>query len=202
MGEPMSVKHLRIVRAVLHGLLLLASSSFPLRTATACGTVAMWAGAYVRETTDAQRQQRLSELLCVPFYEYHGRPSDDLLLRVLSDAVARRYDKRLVQEIFEYYRCIPGASDRLAREILASYLDASACPTAEEIAQWRSVVARSVNVRADAAVNSKKVDYLMHGNVVTLVSTAGEWSRVRTWWGKEGYVLSELLEPYEAPSGK
>ena len=40
---------------------------------------------------------------------YFGKRSDRLLLPVLKDAVARGLDKKLVQRVFERYRCIPGA---------------------------------------------------------------------------------------------
>lgn len=194
----MSVNPRRFARTILYAFVPFALSLVSLRTATACGTIEDLARAYSSEATDARRQERLQDLLCVSFYEYHGRASDDLLLSVLADAVARGYDKRLARAVFEYYRCIPSASDRFARDRLSSELDGSSCPSAEEVARWRSVAARSVHMRAGASATSRKIGYLMHGNVVTLLSTSGQWSRVKTWWDEEGYVLSELLEPVDS----
>lgn len=58
---------------------------------------------------------------------------------------------------------------------------------------WRST--GNVNVRADATTSSARVGGVTAGEIVTVTAVRGEWYRIFTEDGLEGFIFASLLEP-------
>ena len=56
--------------------------------------------------------------------------------------------------------------------------------------------ANQVNVRVEPATNAKSIGKLSKGDVLTILETSSEWSKVRCSFG-EGYIKTQYIEPEE-----
>lgn len=66
-------------------------------------------------------------------------------------------------------------------------------PTATPFPVGR-VAAHALNVRECAGMDCPVVDWLVDGQVVTILEAAGDWFKIRLDDGGEGWVYSKYLE--------
>ena len=185
---------MRLSIAVLSALIAIA----PVSGASACGTVGMWTRMYAGcGASDSCRRARLGELKgCGGYY---GKRSDRLLLPVLKDAVARGLHKTLVQRVFDRYRCIPGVRDMEGYKTLTRALNTAKCPTRAVLKRWFELRVSNANLRAAPSRSSMKVGWVLKGQVIERLQTAGAWYRVVSWAGATkvtGYIHASLVVPY------
>ena len=166
--------------------------------ASACGTLQDWIARYGGTgASDAGRRGALTELAAF-CGDYLGATSDHALLPVLGDALARGQDRALVQLVFERFGCLSAMSDDAERRALAAQLDAGRCPSAERRARWRAVAGEGVNLRAGPARSADRLATLPRQTVVEASGRQGDWMRVTTFFGVEGFIHASLLAPMPA----
>ncbi len=183
-------------------LIMLAAAALiaavPLSSASACGKVRGWAATYAGcGPSDLCRKNKLVVLQGCG--GYFGKRSDRLLLPVLKDALARGLDKKLVQRVFDRYRCIPGARDMEGYKTVMRALNTAKCPTPAVLGRWFELRVSNANLRAAPSRSSRKVGWVLKGQVIERLRTAGAWYKVVSWAGVSkvtGYIHASLVVPY------
>jgi hypothetical protein len=160
--------------------------------AAACGTLQDWIARYDNpQAGDAGRKGALMELAAF-CGDYFGAASDRALLPVLGDALARG-ETALAQQVFERFRCLSAMPDEADRRVLAGRLDVAGCPSAEQRQHWRAVSGDGVNLRAGPARSAERLATLPRHSVVEVVENHGDWAKVTTFFGAQGYIHAPLL---------
>ena len=181
-----------MIRPLLGFALALAAES---GAASACDSLAGAATRFDRAATPEAREAALAAL-AEPCDDYTGKASDAIVLRVLADALATGFDPAALRPAFESRRCLVGARRDERYAPVAAASDSGGCPSRADLLSWYDIKADGALVRARPEAGATPLAWLARGAVVERLAFAGEWIRVKTRDGAEGFVHSSLLRPY------
>lgn len=189
---------LRITRE--HGIavfaaVILAITALVPSDATACGAIQHWMTKYDNAQSDRARRAALAELSgnC---QGYVAKQSDQALLPIVTDALARGIAPKAVQRVFENFRCLAAMRDDVAYAAVAQALDMSHCPTSDDLKSWYVAVADYAIIRSRPSKSSRKAGFVRRGAVVKALRRTGDWIEMIDWHGQKGHIYRPLLQDY------
>lgn len=167
----------------------------------ACGSPLMFLASYWEPSSTLEdKTQLLDSLGCGDQVNYLPGEDDQLVARVLADAIESGVPRETIVRVLKCYRCVYGARHETAYTSIRAFIGherfASFCRTDHLETLYRVSSPNGAVLRAGPGTDTARIDAIRLGTLVEVVADEGDWLKVSVNLYGEGYIWKALLTQY------